>query len=61
MFKRDELCFNTDSRLWMQVLRPLSFSNMRLHFTEKPMDNKEVNDPLTSVTLIKGKSHLTIF
>lgn len=25
------------------------------------MDNKEVNDPLTSVTLIKGKSTLTIF
>lgn len=25
------------------------------------MDNKEVNDPLTSVTLIKGKSTLTDF
>lgn len=32
-----------------------------IHFTEKQMDNKEVNDPLTSVTLIKGKSPLTMF
>lgn len=30
-------------------------------FTDKQMDNKEVNDPLTSVTLIKGKSPLTVF
>lgn len=30
-----------------------------IHFTDKQMDNKEVNDPLTSVTLIKGKSPLT--
>lgn len=38
-----------------------SYDPFVIHFTEKQMDNKEVNDPLTSVTLIKGKSTLTVF
>lgn len=40
--------------------RALSFDLFVIHFTEKQMDNKEVSDPLTSVTLIKGNSTLTI-
>lgn len=38
-----------------------SFDPFFIHFTDKQMDNKEVNDPLTSVTLIRGKSTLTVF
>lgn len=31
------------------------------YFTDKQMDNKEVNDPLMNVTLIKGKHLFYLF